>query len=78
MHVVLGLPSYYFFINFFDLVFPGPISIRIDIWWEQVLLDVSTDNLETILTCSTWSEDVHVVWGNPAIIFFFNVLLFST
>ena len=35
VHVVLGLSScfFFFFINFFhffDLVFPGPISIRID------------------------------------------------
>ena len=32
----------------------------------QLLLDFSTDHFETMHTCSTWSEDVHMVWGYPA------------
>ena len=43
--------------------FLGPISIRIDILWVQLLLDISTDHLEIMHTCSTWSEDVHVILG---------------
>ena len=42
-------------------MYPDPISIRIDILWVQLLLDFSTDHLETMHTFSTWSKDVHVV-----------------
>ena len=48
------------FLHNFDWVFPGPISIRIDILRAQLLLHFSTEHLETMHTCSTWSEDVHV------------------
>ena len=55
---------FYHFFHFFGLVFfPGPISIRIDILWAHLLLDFSTDHLETMHSCSTWSEDVDVVLG---------------
>ena len=62
MHVILGLSSSFFinFFHFFDSFFAAPISIRIDILWAQLLLDFSTDHLETM---HTWSEDVHVVLG---------------
>ena len=51
------------FFHFFDLVFfSGPISIRIDILWAQLLSDFSTNHLENMHTYSTWSEDVHVVF----------------
>ena len=73
MRVVLGL-SFYLFSTVSTIspyFFPGPISIRTDILWAQLLLDFSTDYLETMHTCSTWSEDVRVVLGYSAIIFFF-------
>ena len=42
-------------------------------------LDFSTDHLETIHTCSTWSEDVHVVRGLSCLYLFFSTLrTFST
>ena len=83
--VVLGLSSRYFlstFVTFstmFFFFFSGPICIRIDILWAQLLLDFSTDHLESIQTCFTWSEDVHVVLSYPAIIFlqFFALFQFS-
>ena len=61
-----GYPPIIFitFFHFFGLVFfPGPISIRIDILWAQLLLNFFTDHLETMHTCFTWSEDVRVVLG---------------
>ena len=48
------------FSHFFDLVFPGPISIGKD---TLCLLEFSTDHFETMHICSTWSEDVCVVLG---------------
>ena len=45
--------------------------------WAQLLLEFSTDHFETKRTCSTWSVDVHVVWGYPLIIFIF-ISTFST
>ena len=51
------------FLHFRLNFFPCPICIRIDIWWVQLPLDFSTDHLETMHTCSTWSEDEHVVLG---------------
>ena len=53
------------------------ISIRIDILWPQLLLSFYTDQLETMHTCSTWSEDVHRVFGLSCHYLFFNFLLFS-
>ena len=66
VHVVLGLSSYYFFINFFHffyLDFPGLISIGIDTLWAQLLLELSTDHFETMHICSTWSEELCLVLG---------------
>ena len=66
VHVVWRLFSYYFlsfFPTFLTELFPGSISIRTDILWAQLLLDFSTDHLETMHTCSIWSEDVHLFWG---------------
>ena len=60
VRVVLGLSCRFVF-NFFHFVFPGQISIRIDILWVQLLLEFFTDHFETMHTCSTWSEDVRVV-----------------
>ena len=73
-----GIILVLFFINFFhffDLVFffSGPISIRIDLLWAQLLLDFSTDRLETMHTCS--DEDEHVVLGLSCHYFCFNCLL---
>ena len=48
------------FSTFSTEYFPGPISIRIDTLWAQILLEFSTDHFETMNTCSTWSVDVHV------------------
>ena len=64
----LGVIPLFFLSSFFSVFrlsffFPGPISIRIDILCVQLLLSVSTDHLETMHICSTWSEDVHVVLG---------------
>ena len=54
------------FPHFFDLVFPGPISIGKDIF---CLLEFFTDHFETMHICSTWSEDVCVrFWGYPPMI----------
>ena len=63
--MVLGLSScYFFFYQLFPLsFFPGSISIRINILWAQLLLNFSTDHLETMHTFSTWPEHVHVVFG---------------
>ena len=70
MHVVLGSSSRYvlstFFFNFFDLVFPGLITIRIDTLWAQLLLEFSTDHFENMHTSSTLSVDVHVVLGSSS------------
>ena len=66
VRVVLWLSSHYFFYHFFFYFFDSvffPISIRIDILWAQLLLEVSIDHFENMHTCSTLSEDVHVVWG---------------
>ena len=67
VHLVLGLSSHYYlstFSNFYDLFFfSGPMTIRIDTLWEQLLLEFSTDHFETMHTCSTWSVDVHVALG---------------
>ena len=52
---------FYLLIPLFRLSFPGPINTRLDTLWAHLLLDFSTDHLETIHTYSTWSEDVHVV-----------------
>ena len=79
VHMVLELSSHYFlstFFRFLDLVFPGPINIRIGNLWAQLLLDFSTDHLETKCTCSTWSEDVHVVLELSCHYLFFNFLHF--
>ena len=67
VRVVLGLASHYLFIFLFSLFFfcfPGPISIRIDTLWTQLVLEFSVDQFETtsMHICSTWSEDVCVVW----------------
>ena len=65
MHLVCGISSRYFFIinffHFFDFLFPGQITIRIDTWWAQLLLELSMDYFETVHTCPTRSVDVHVV-----------------
>ena len=42
----------------------------------QLFLDFSTDHLETMHTCSTWSEDVHVILGLFCHYFLFNFLHF--
>ena len=67
-----GYPSFILstFSAFLTYLFQGPVIIRIDILWAQLLLDFSTDHLENMHTCSTWSEDVHVVLGLSSIIFF--------
>ena len=39
---------YHFFYFFFPYFFPGPISIRIDTLWAQLLLEFSTDHSETM------------------------------
>ena len=70
-----------FYINFFyvfDLVFQGSIIIRIDTLWTQFLLQFSTDNLETMHTCSTWSVDVHMVLGLSSHYLLFFCSSFST
>ena len=62
--MVLGLSSYNFlstFSIFSTWFFLGPVSIKTYILWAQLLLDFSTDHLETMHTCSSWSEDVHIV-----------------
>ena len=51
VYLILGLPSYYFFTNFFHFFdfrkfFSGEITIRIDISWAQLLLEISTDHLK--------------------------------
>ena len=51
------------FYQLFPLFQHRQISIRIDTLWVQLILEFSTDHFETIHTCSTWSEDVHVVLG---------------
>ena len=51
---------------------------RIDILWAQLLLGFSTDHLETMHICFTWTEDVHVVLGLSCHYLFFRFLLFST
>ena len=58
-------PTFIFYQLFppFDFVFSDPISIGIDTLWAQLLLQFSTNHFETIHICSTWSEDVHVVFG---------------
>ena len=71
------------FINFFLLFqvsfFPSPISIRIDILWAQLLPDFSADHLETMHTCSTWSEDLPVVLGLSCHYLYFSTFyIFST
>ena len=79
MHVVLELSSLNFlsvFFYFFNLDFSRSISIRIDILWAQ-LLDFSTNHLETMHTCSTWSEDLHVVLGLSCPYLFSTFLLFG-
>ena len=79
MHVVYGLFSHYFlspFSAFLTYFFPGPISIRIDVGATPPRLFFFTDHLETMRTCSTWSEDVHVVLGLSCHSFFFNYLHF--
>ena len=78
MHVFFGSYRPIIFINFFPFsrqFFQGSISIRIDILWAQLLLDFSTDQLETMHTCSTWSEDVHVVLGLSCL-YLFSTFLF--
>ena len=65
---------FYYLFHRFDLVFfPGPIGIRIDILCAQLLLDFSTDHLETM---HTWSEDVHVVLRLSCHFFFFQLFAF--
>ena len=72
-----GYPPITFY-QLFPVFFPGPITIRIDILWAQLLIDFSIDHLETMHTCSTWSEDVHVVLGLLSLFnflhFFFNLV----
>ena len=55
--MVLGLSSlfYQLFLRFRLSFFAGSISINIIIntLWAQLLLDFSTDNFETMHTCST-------------------------
>ena len=53
-------------------------SIRIDILWAQLLLDFSTDQLETMRACSTWYEDVRVALGLTCHYLFLNFCTFST
>ena len=55
--------TFYLLFPLFRFSFPDPIGIRIDILGAQLLLDFSTDHLETMHTSSTWSEDVHVLLG---------------
>ena len=54
VHMVFGLSSLFFFINFFyffNLVFfPVSISIIIGTLWAQLLLEVSTHHFETMHT----------------------------
>ena len=74
---------FFLFLSFllFRLSFLGQITIRIDTLWVQPL-EFSTDNFETIHTCSTWSVYVHVVWELPSryiyqrFLFFFSTQLF--
>ena len=67
MRGVFGLSSQYFYqpspFLVFDLVFSGPVSIGIDTLWPQLLMDFSTNHFETMHICSTWFEDVRVVFG---------------
>ena len=71
-----------FFFHFFDLVFfffsSGPITIRIDTLWAQLLLEFSTHHFETMHICSTLSINVCVVLGYPNIFYqYFSLFLFS-
>ena len=49
VHLVLGLSFRYFFINFFPL-------FRLSFFSRQITFRIDTDHLETMHTCSTWSE----------------------
>ena len=56
------LPLFFIdFCLFFDLVFSGPISFKINTLWAQRFLELSADHFETVHACSTRSENVHVV-----------------
>ena len=73
--VALGLSSHFFLINFFyffNMFFPDSITIRIDTLWVQLLVGFSIDHFESMRTCSTFSEDVHVVLGLSSNLFFIN------
>ena len=64
-----------FYLTYF---FPSPVSIRIDILCAQLLLDFSIDHLETMHTCSTWSENVCVILGLSCHYLFSTFYTFST
>ena len=69
--VILLLCFYQHFPLFSTYFFPGLISFKIDTLLAQ-LLQLSTDQFETMHTCSTLSEDVRVVLGLFSRYFFFN------
>ena len=70
VHVVWGYPP---IILLFPLFRPGLITIRIDTLWKQLLLQFSIDHFETMHTCSTQSENVHVVLGLSSYYFFYQL-----
>ena len=78
--LVLGFFSCYFLSTFILLFqftfFPGLVKSRIDTLWAQLLLQ-SPDHFDAMHPCSTWSEDVRVVFGHPSINSFFNIFHFS-
>ena len=43
----------------------------------QLLPHVLADHLEILGTCSTWSEDLHVVWTLSSDLFFFFFFFFT-
>ena len=52
---VILLLSFINFFHFFDLVFPGPIGIRVDNLVTQLTQAFSTDHLETMFfVCLCW------------------------
>ena len=73
----LGVILLLFLSTFSTKFFPGSVSIKIDILWAQLLLDLSTYHLETMHTFSNWSEDEHMVYGYPIIFFFELFALFQ-
>ena len=55
--------------------FPNPICIRIYTLWTQLLLDFSANHLETMRTCSAWSN--MCVWFGDYPAFIIIILLIN-